>query len=867
METRYDPKTVEQRWYDVWEQRGYFKARESLTGKTFTISMPPPNITGDLHMGHAMYTLQDVLMRWHGMLGDAALWVPGTDHAAIATQNVLEKQLAKKGTSKEKIGRVAWDKLVAEWYETTGHTILQQMRRLGFSADWSRIHFTMDPTYVEAIRYVFGRLWKEGLIYRGPRIVNWCPNDRSAISDLEVQYEETEGQLYYLGYPVDGGGVIPVATTRPETMLGDTAVAVHPDDWRYKDLIGKSVTLPIVHRRVPIVADDAVDQEFGTGAVKVTPGHDVTDYEIGERHHLEVRTSLHLDGRMHIPEVPELDGLPVPKARERIVEMLGTQGALQKVEPYRHSVGHCDRCGAVIEPLVSAQWWVKMKPLAGAAIAVAETGDLRFHPERWREQYLRWMHNIRDWNISRQLWLGHRIPVWTCANGHAIAYLKDPKECEQCGDRHLTQDPDVLDTWFSSSLWPFVTLGWPDDTEDLRRFYPTQVLDSGRDILYLWIARMVFMSLHFLNVVPFSDVLIHTNVLASDGRRMSKSLGTGVDPLDLIDRYGADATRAWAAYFGTSGQDLRFSKEKIKAYQLFANKLWNATRLLVAKLPEDAAPLPIDEAELEPADTWILGRLSAVTRLVTSSFERLEFGPAIDGLYDFAWKEVADDYLELIKPRLQAGDTSTATALSVAIHVLETILRLLHPIMPFVTEELWQRLPHEGETIMYAPWPLADETIEDPKLMDEMAHLLEVVRAVRNLRHTADPRVRRQPAEISSPRPLLTEPIGRRYLATLAQLELNGKLAEGTPQAVVVVGPTTVRLGLPADGGSEAQRLRGELLKKQNEIVFLEGKLNNPDFTGKAPHTVVERERARLLQAQQAAERLRGLLGETPELG
>ncbi|HXN04358.1 MAG TPA: valine--tRNA ligase [Candidatus Acidoferrum sp.] len=867
METRYDPKIVEQRWYAIWDERGYFKPRESLTGKTFTISMPPPNITGDLHMGHAMYTLQDVLIRWHRMLGDAVLWVPGTDHAAIATQNVLEKQLAKKGTTKEKIGREAWDKLVAEWYETTGHTILQQMRRLGFSADWSRIRFTMDPTYVEAIRYVFVRLWKEGLIYRGPRIVNWCPHDQSAISDLEVQYEETDGHLYYLDYPVDGGGVISVATARPETMVGDTAVAVHPDDWRYKDLIGKSVTLPIVHRRVPIVADDAVDQEFGTGAVKVTPGHDVTDYEIGERHHLEVRTILHLDGSMNIPEVPELDGLPVPKARERIVEMLRAEAALQKIEPYRHSVGHCDRCGAVIEPLVSAQWWVKMKPLAGPAIAVAETDVLRFHPERWREQYLRWMHNIRDWNISRQLWLGHRIPVWTCANGHAIAYLKDPTECEQCGDRHLTQDPDVLDTWFSSSLWPFVTLGWPNDTGDLRRFYPTQVLDTARDILYLWVARMVFMSLHFLNVVPFSDVLIHGTVLAPDGRRMSKSLGTGLDPLDLIERFGADATRAWAAYFGTGGQDIRFSEEKIESYQRFANKLWNATRLLLFKLPEGAAPMPIDEAELEPADLWILGRLSAVTRLVTSSFERLEFGPAIEALYDFAWKEVADDYLELIKPRLQTGDQSTATALSVAVNVLETILRLLHPVMPFVTEELWQRLPHEGETIMYAPWPLPDETIEDQKLMEEMAHLREVVRAVRNVRHSADPRARRQPAEISSPRPLLTEPIGRRYLATLAQLELNGKLPEGAPQAVVVVGATTVRLGLPAGGGSDAQRLRAELQKKEQEIQFLEGKLRNPAFTGKAPQAVVERERARLLQAQQAAERLRGLLGEAAELG
>ena len=866
METRYDPKSVEQRWYDTWDQRGYFKPRESLTGKTFTISMPPPNITGDLHMGHAMYTLQDVLIRWHRMLGDAALWVPGTDHAAIATQNVLEKQLAKKGTTKEKIGREAWDRLVQAWYDTTGTTILRQMRRLGFSADWSRIRFTMDPTYIEAIRHVFVQLWREGLIYRGPRIVNWCPRDQSAISDLEVQYEETDDQLYYLDYPVEGGGVITVATARPETMVGDTAVAVHPDDWRYKDLIGKFVTLPIVHRRVPIVADEAVDQEFGTGAIKVTPGHDVTDYEIGERHHLEVRSILHLDGRMNIPEVPELDGLSVPKARSRIVESLQAEGALQKIEPYRHSVGHCDRCGAVIEPIVSAQWWVRMKPLAEPAIAVAESADLRFHPERWREQYLRWMRNIRDWNISRQLWLGHRIPVWTCANGHAIAYLKDPEACEQCGDRHLAQDPDVLDTWFSSSLWPFVTLGWPNDTQDLRRFYPTQVLDTARDILYLWVARMVFTSLHFLNAVPFSDVLIHGTVLAPDGRRMSKSLGTGVDPLEVIERYGADATRAWCAYFGTSGQDIRFSEEKIKSYQLFANKLWNATRLLVAKLPEGGTPLPIDESLMEPADAWILGRMSAVTRLVTQAFARFEFGPAIDALYEFAWHEFADDYLELIKPRLQAGDASTRTAQAVAIDVLETTLRLLHPIMPFVTEELWQRLPHEGETIMYAAWPLPDETVEDRHLIEEMGHLLEVVRRVRNLRHASDPRGRRQPAQLVSSRPLLTEPVGRSYLATLAQLELNGELPEGMPQAVVVVGPTTVRLGLPQGDAAERQRLQAELQKKLAEIESIEKKLGNPDFTGKAPRPVVEREGDRLHQAQAAVERLRGLLGPDAEV-
>src|SRR5437773_2089415 len=676
METRYDPKAVEQRWYDTWEQRGYFKPRESLTGKTFTISMPPPNITGDLHMGHAMYTLEDVLIRWHRMLGDAVLWVPGTDHAAIATQNVLEKQLAKKGSSKEAIGRDAWDRLVKDWYETTGQTVLKQMRRLGFSADWSRNRFTIDPSYVDAIRYAFVPRWREGLIYRGPRIVNWCPRDQSAISDLEVQYEEQDGELYYLDYPVEGGGIISVATARPETMVGDAGVAVHPDDWRYKDLIGKSVTLPVVHRIVPIVADEAVDREFGTGAVKVTPGHDVTDYDIGERHHLPILTILHLDGRMNIPEVPQLNGLPVAKARPKIVELLRAEGALQKVEPYHHSVGHCDRCGAVIEPMVSAQWWVKMKPLAGPAIAVAENDDLRFHPD--------------------------------------------------------------------------------------------QVRSTAREILYLWVARMVFTSLHFLNAVPLSDVLIHGTVLAADGRRMSKSLGTGVDPLDMIGRYGADATRAWCAYFGTSGQDIRFSEEKIKSYQLFANKLWNATRLLASKLPEGGPPMPIDESMLEPADTWILGRLSAVTRLVTEAFKRFEFGPAIDALYEFAWHEYADDYLELIKPRLQAGDASTATAQAVAIDVLETTLRLLHPIMPFVTEELWQRLPHEGESIMYAPWPLPDETIEDRHLMEEMGHLLDVVRAVRNLRHASDPRARRQPAQVISPRKLLAEPVGRRYLATLA---------------------------------------------------------------------------------------------------
>ena len=858
METRYDPAAVEQRWYRRWEERGYFKPREGLTRKTFTISMPPPNITGDLHMGHAMYTLQDVLVRWHRMLGDTTLWVPGTDHAAIATQAVIERQLAREKTSKEAIGRDAFEARVQAWYVSTGDRILQQMRRLGFSADWSRLRFTMDAAYVDAIRHVFVQLWKEGLVYRGPRIVNWCPRDRSSISDLEVDYEEADDFLYYLTYPVEGGGAITVATARPETMVGDTGVAVHPDDPRYRALVGKAAILPLLGRRLPIVADEAVDPTFGTGAVKVTPGHDATDYEIGERHQLEILTILHPDGRMDLPAIPDLDGKPVPQARTAIVEMLKAQGALQKIEPYHHSVGHCSRCGAVIEPLVSAQWWVRMKPLAEPAIAVAERGEVRFHPARFTEQYLRWMRNIRDWCISRQLWLGHRIPVWTCANGHQVAYRRDPVACEECGDPRLTQDPDVLDTWFSSALWPFATLGWPAETEDLRRFYPTQVLDTAREILYLWVARMIFMSLRFMRTIPFQDVIIHGTVLDTQGRRMSKSLGNGIDPLHMIERYGADATRAWCAYFGTSGQDVRFHEEKIGYYRNFGNKLWNATRLvrLVRSRQDPAEGEVLAGLAREPADRWILGRISAVTRTVTESFDRFDFAPAIDALDTFAWHEFADYYLELLKAGLGSP--------LVARDVLERTLRLLHPIMPFLTEELWQRLEPGGETIMYAPWPTPDEGVEDRALAEEMAHLLAVVREVRNLRHTTDPRVRRPAAEIESTHPLLREAVGRRYLATLAQIDLNGRLPAGARRPVVV-GQTRVTLSVPLEADGQRETIQAKLRETEAEIARIEARLDNSDFTGKAPDTVVRRERERLRQAQEAARRLRDLLGASAE--
>ena len=855
METRYDPASVEQRWYARWEERGFFKPREGHSGRTFTVSMPPPNITGDLHMGHAMYTLQDVLTRWHRMLGDTTLWVPGTDHAAIATQAVIERQLAREKTSKERIGREAFEARVQAWYVTTGDRILRQMRRLGFSADWSRLRFTMDPAYVEAIRHVFVQLWRQGLVYRGPRIVNWCPRDRSSISDLEVDYEEADDFLYHLTYPVEGGGTITVATARPETMVGDSGVAVHPADERYRVLVGKTAILPLVGRRLPIVADEAVDPDFGTGAVKVTPGHDATDYEIGERHGLEILTVLHPDGRMDLPAIAALDGKPVAEARASVVEMLKADGSLQKIEPYHHSVGHCSRCGAVIEPMVSDQWWVRMKPLAQPAIEVVERDQIRFHPERFDEQYLRWMRNIRDWCISRQLWLGHRIPVWTCANGHQVAYERDPQACQECGDGSLAQDPDVLDTWFSSALWPFATLGWPQDTDDLRRFYPTQVLDTAREILYLWVARMIFMSLHFLESIPFQDVIIHGTVLDAQGRRMSKSLGNGVDPLDMIERYGADATRAWCAYFGTTGQDVRFHEEKIGYYRNFANKLWNATRLVLSRLPAQGGALPRPE-RLEPADRWILGRVSAVTRGVTACLGRFDFAPAIDALEAFSWHEFADHYLELMK----AGLASPV----VARQALERTLRLLHPIMPFLTEELWQRLEPAGETIMYAPWPAADEAAEDQRLAEEMAHLLAVVREVRNLRHNTDPRAKRPAAHLASAHPLLSEAVGQRYLAALAGIDLNGELPPGTRRAVVV-GETRVTLGVPAQPEGERRQIEARLQHRLQEIARMEARLANPGFTDKAPEAIVQQERVRLRQAQEAARRLRELLGSSAE--
>ncbi len=856
----YDPKAVEGKWYRVWEAQGWFTPDLRSTAPAFTISMPPPNITGELHMGHAMYTLQDVLGRWHRMLGDNVLWLPGTDHAAISTNRVIESQLAEEGTSKEAIGREAFAVRVERWYRETGSVILDQMRRLGFSADWTRLRFTMDDAYCAAIRYVFVELWKRGYIYRGPRIVNWCPRDLSTLSDLEVEYEETDDQLYFLRYPIEGGGEIQVATARPETMVGDTAVAVHPDDARYQALHGRTAILPLIGRRLPIVADAmGVDPTQGTGAVKVTPGHDPTDYEIGQRHGLDILTILHPDGRMQIPALPELDGRPLHEARPRIAAMLQAAGALVKVEPYRHSVGHCGQCGAVVEPLVLDQWWVRMEKLARPAIEVVERGEIRFHPARWTNDYLRWMRNVRDWCISRQIWLGHRIPVWTCADGHRAAYLVDPKLCQECGNGELVQDPDVLDTWFSSSLWPFATLGWPQDTPELGRFYPTQVLDTGRDIIYLWVARMIFMSLEFTGKIPFSDVIIHANVQAETGQRMSKSLGTGLDPLKMIEAYGADATRAWPIAASMASQDVRFSEEKLKDYQNFANKLWNVSRYVLMGLARESEALPPPEGlvrHLEPADRWILSRCQRVIAQVTRALERYSFGVAIETLYDFLWHEFADFYIELIKPRIAEapGAPARRAALATAASVLERYLRLLHPFMPFVSEELWQRLPHDGETIMRAPWPRPGTTNVEAEA--EMAHLIAVVREIRRERHVAGiPDGQRLPATVRSSNGIMTSPVGLAYLRTLARLE-GEIVAHGTNPVTVVSGETEVLIQFPKADRVHEVRHRRRLENLDAMISRLQGKLNESEFLQRAPAELVEKTRARVGELIRERDRL-----------
>ncbi|HEX2035448.1 MAG TPA: valine--tRNA ligase [Chloroflexota bacterium] len=746
MPPAYDPRAVEPTWSARWEAARLFLADPTSPRPHYALCQAPPNVTGVLHLGHATnVTVQDVWARYRRMTGYEVLFLPGTDHAAIATQNVIERQLAAEGTSKEQLGRSAFASRVERWYADVGQIITAQLRELGPSLDWSRARFTMDGQYARAVRAAFVHFYERGWLYRGPRIVNWCPRCQSAISDLELDWRERRDTLYHVRYPLDGGGEVTIATTRPETMLADSGVAVHPQDSRYRHLVGRQAILPLAGRRLPVVADEAVRPEFATGVLKVTPGHDAVDYEIGQRHGLPVLDGLHPDGRVRAPDFPAYDGLPAATARALVVRDLEAGGFLVRTEGYRHEVGHCSRCAEAIEPLVSEQWFMRMGALARRALSVAAEAGVRWHPPRHERVYLAWLDGLKDWCVSRQLWLGHRIPVYWCPNGHHTAALEPPLRCPHCDAAPLAQDPDVLDTWFSSALWPLATLGWPDDTPELRAFYPTDMVCTDQQIIRLWISRMIMCGLELSGAAPFRDVVVHCTVLGADGRRMEKSRPqTAVDPRQLLARYGADALRAWCAQVATSGPEVRFDERRIEGYRRFANKLWNATRLVLGSLApppggaahgpsgaaHEALPAPPEAMPLSEQDRWLLERLQATVDAVTRGIETFELHLAIEALQQFAWHELCDRYLEAVKPRLRRGDPPVQ---AVALHALDVLLRLLHPFMPFVSEELWHRLPGQRGFLLHQSWPSpaqpplgagpADATSVGHQLTDGLGHI------------------------------------------------------------------------------------------------------------------------------------------------
>ncbi len=838
-----DPQAIEAGWYARWEADGLFIADASSDKPKFAMCFPPPNITGELHMGHALQTaVYDAIARYKRMTGHEVLFLPGYDHAAIATQNVIEKQLAREGTSKEELGREQFDARVDAWYEEVGATIINQLRLLGASMDWTRLRFTMDSRYYRSVMTAFVEFYERGWIYRAPRIVNWCPHDRSAISDLEIEWQEHQDTLYYIKYPIEGGGEVVIATVRPETMLADTGVAVSSDDARYKSLIGKTAVLPLVGRKLPIVGDDAVEKDFGTGALKVTPGHDPLDYEIGQRHGLEIVNGMHPDGSMDVPGLP-YDGLPALEARDRVLSDLEAQGLLVKQEPYTHEVGHCDRCHTVIEPLISDQWWLRMEELRDNAVAASEAGKVRWHPERYERTYLDWLRGLRDWNIGRQLWLGHRVPVYYCANGHTIVSVEPPSGCDECGSTDFTQDPDVLDTWFSSALWPFATLGWPDDTDDLKAFYPTDINCTAREIINLWVSRMIMTGLEFMGDVPFSDVVIHCVVQAADGRRMSKSLGTGVDPRELMSRYGADALRAWATSVAMSSQDVRFDESRVEGYRRFSTKLWNATRLVLSSPGTPAERPGALEAGEHLEDRWILSRLAAATREITDGIEGFTFQDSINTAYGFAWNELCDWYLEAAKERLYQGD---AAAQDVAYYCLDNLLRMLHPFMPFVTEELWSRLPGDRDYVMRSPWPEVDGGFIDPGAEEQFRLVIAIVEEIRGHRQTSGALPRGGGLQLDGS---VSDTIAR-LVARLAHVELvNALEARGTPLAAA-----PGRVSFPA-GAGDAHRQK-EKRRLEEDIAKTEARLENPEFMAKAPPEVIKNLEERLQSMREALDRL-----------
>lgn len=853
--TVYDPHAVEEKWYQYWLDNGCFTPEIDPEKQPYTIVIPPPNVTGALHMGHALdNTIQDVLIRYHRMKGNPTLWLPGTDHAGIATQARVEAELAKEGLSRWDLGREKFLEKVWEWKHQYGGRIITQLQRLGASCDFTRERFTMDEGCSHAVREVFVSLYERGLIYRGSYIVNWCPQCHTAISDIEVEHEDTTGHLWYVRYPLadEENGYVTVATTRPETILGDTAVAVNPHDERYKDLVGKEVILPLVGRRMPIIADYYVDPTFGTGAVKITPSHDPNDFEIGQRHDLKQVTVIGLDGRM-TEGAGKFAGLDRYECRRQLVNELQEGGYLVKIEDLDHAVGHCSRCNTVIEPLLSKQWFVKMKPLAEPALEVVKEGGIRFVPERFTKIYCQWLENIRDWCISRQLWWGHRIPVWYCKDcGKEIASRDDISSCPKCGSSHIEQDPDVLDTWFSSALWPFSTLGWPEETADLKYFYPTSVLVTGRDIIFFWVARMIFMALAFMDDVPFKDVFIHGLVLDAEGRKMSKSLGNGIDPLEVIEKYGADTLRFMLITGSVPGYDLRFNWERVEATRNFANKVWNVSRLALLNL-EGFDPSQVNPSDLEftLADRWIRSRFSSVRNRVVELISDYDLGGAGTALYEFIWDEFCDWYVELAKLRLYGDDEKARqTAQYVMWEVLERTLRLLHPFMPFITEEIWQHLPHEGESIMNAPYP-KEIGERDEKAEKEFALIQEVVRGIRNARAEMDVPPTRRARVIIQAKPETAAVLKQSsmYIVSLAWANevVTGLItAEKPPQAVSFI-TNGVEVYLPladlVDMDKETARVKKEIAAMEAEVKRSERMLANKGFLAKAPAEVVQKER------------------------
>ena len=849
LEKVYNPSAVEDRTYDFWLKGNYFHAEVDQKKKPYTIVIPPPNITGQLHMGHALdETLQDILIRWKRMQGYSALWLPGTDHASIATEAKIVEAMRAEGITKEDIGRDKFLERAWAWKEKFGGRIIEQLKKLGTSCDWERERFTLDEGCSKAVREVFVRLYEKGLIYRGERIINWCPHCLTSISDAEVDYSEKDGCFWHLRYPVTGTDeFIELATTRPETLLGDTAVAVHPDDERYKHLVGKTVTLPLVGREIPVVADSYVEMDFGTGVVKITPAHDPNDFEVGLRHNLPVINVMTDDAHIN-DEGGKYAGMDRYEARKAMVADLEAGGYLVKVEPMKHNVGSCYRCSTVVEPRISKQWFVKMQPLAEPAIDVVKKGEIKLIPGRFEKTYYNWMENIKDWCISRQLWWGHRIPAWYCDEcGETTVSRTDVEACPKCGGK-VRMDEDTLDTWFSSALWPFSTLGWPESNIDLKYFYPTSTLVTGYDIIFFWVARMIFSGLEYTGKAPFNTVLFHGIVRDAQGRKMSKSLGNGIDPLEEIEKYGADALRFTLATGNTPGNDMRYSAERVEASRNFANKLWNAARFVLMNLDENE-PVPYIPENLALEDKWVLSQFNNVVKEVTENLDKFEIGLAVSKLYDFIWDVFCDWYIELSKVRLNSDDAEgKATAKAVLVYVLSNTLKLLHPFMPFITEEIWQALPHKGESIMVSSWPTACESLNFTTEEAEFEKVMNVIKAVRNRRAEMNvPPSKKAKLFITTDakETFLNCAVFMTRLASASEVEVSTDSVdvEGAVRVVTTDAVVQIPLNELVDFAKEIERLNRELAAAEKDRDFFGAKLNNEAFMSKAPEKVVAAQR------------------------